>query len=351
MTFSLADFEHFFYSSRDLFCIAGFDGYFKNVNSAVTDTLGYSLEELKAIPIDSFIFPDDRDITSMHRNRLHQTLPLYNFENRYMTKSGEVVWLAWTSVSVPEKELVFAVAKNITYRKRQEEDRNHLLKALTDQIAEMQNVAYSLAHDLRAPIGNLQLLLMLEEQPDIGLISATANELRYKLDSFLDMLIEKRKKDAQLEKLSLKESLNRIISSLQSLIADSGTSISCNFSGAADVWFNSSYLDSIFLNLITNSIKYTLPGKYPIISVSSRHCETFTEIIYTDNGRGFDMNKVGEQVFQFNRRFHTVTDSKGIGLYLVRNHLNSLGGDIGIQSSEPGKGTSFIIKIREPQGI
>ncbi len=55
--------EHFFELSADLFCIAGFDGYFRKINSAVCKTLGYSEEELLAVPISSFIHPDDRQIT------------------------------------------------------------------------------------------------------------------------------------------------------------------------------------------------------------------------------------------------------------------------------------------------
>ncbi|HEY4194899.1 MAG TPA: PAS domain S-box protein [Mucilaginibacter sp.] len=115
------DLEFFFNLSPDLLCIAGFDGYFKKINPAVSKTLGYTQEELFAKPIDSFVHADDRQLTSNKRKLLTKNSPLLNFENRYISKTGEIVWLTWTSMPVKEQELVFAIAKNITHGKRFEE--------------------------------------------------------------------------------------------------------------------------------------------------------------------------------------------------------------------------------------
>ena len=115
------DLEYFFELSPDLLCIAGYDGYFKKINSAVSKTLGYSQEELFASPINSFVHPDDQIITSKNRQSLTEDQPLLNFENRYITKSGETVWLSWTSMPVKRDRLVFAIAKVVIYKKKLEE--------------------------------------------------------------------------------------------------------------------------------------------------------------------------------------------------------------------------------------
>lgn len=115
------DLEYFFQITPDLLCIVGFDGYFKKINPAVSKTLGYTDEELFSAPISSFIHPDDLQLTAQKRIELTKGQALLNFENRYLTKSGSVTWLSWTSVPVPQQELIFAIAKNITYRKRLEE--------------------------------------------------------------------------------------------------------------------------------------------------------------------------------------------------------------------------------------
>ncbi|HVW15708.1 MAG TPA: PAS domain S-box protein [Mucilaginibacter sp.] len=113
--------EFFFELSPDLLCIAGFDGYFKKINPAVSKTLGYTEEELFSRPINSFVHPDDQHVTEYRRNLIRKGTPLLNFENRYLTKTGEIVWLTWTSMPVNSKKLVFAIAKNVTHRKRLEE--------------------------------------------------------------------------------------------------------------------------------------------------------------------------------------------------------------------------------------
>lgn len=111
-----------FEMTPDLVCIAGKDGFFKNINPAVPHTLGYTREELFARPISHLIHPDDKERTAARRAKLLKGEALLNFQNRYVTKTGEVVWLEWTSVYLPGKEVVFAIAKNITARKKAEQE-------------------------------------------------------------------------------------------------------------------------------------------------------------------------------------------------------------------------------------
>ncbi|SEI38265.1 PAS domain S-box-containing protein [Dyadobacter koreensis] len=115
------DLEYFYELSPDLLCVAGYDGYFKKINPAVSKTLGYSLEELMSRPINSFVHPDDRNVTNDKRESIKTNKPLLNFENRYLTKYEEVVWLSWTSMPIERDQVVFAIAKNITYRKKLQE--------------------------------------------------------------------------------------------------------------------------------------------------------------------------------------------------------------------------------------
>jgi PAS domain S-box-containing protein len=115
------DLEYFFEAVPDLLCIAGFDGYFKKINPAVCRVLGYSEQELLASPIRDFIHPDDRERTAEKREALLQGRSLLNFENRYLSKEGSVIWLSWTSVPIEKDSLVFAVAKDITFRRQLEE--------------------------------------------------------------------------------------------------------------------------------------------------------------------------------------------------------------------------------------
>lgn len=102
-----AESNRFFELSRDMICVAGFDGYFKRVNPAFERTLGYGQEELLGRPMAEFVHPDDRNGTGG--------------ENRYLDVDGDVHWLEWTSVTIPEEELIYAVARDITDRKMLEQ--------------------------------------------------------------------------------------------------------------------------------------------------------------------------------------------------------------------------------------
>lgn len=112
----------FFEMTPDLVCIATREGFFKKINRSVIDTLEYTEEELFAQPISTFIHPEDKLVTSKEREQLLDGKPLQNFENRYISKSGKTIWLHWTSIYLAEKELVFAIAKNVTERKQAEKE-------------------------------------------------------------------------------------------------------------------------------------------------------------------------------------------------------------------------------------
>ncbi|TCK80597.1 helix-turn-helix domain-containing protein [Albibacterium bauzanense] len=117
------DLEKFFELSPDLLCIAGYDGYFKKINAAVSKTLGYTKEELFERLIIDFVHVEDREETLRTRRLIRNNDPLLRFENRYITKSNEIVWLTWTSMTIESEKVIFAIAKDITYRKKLEEYR------------------------------------------------------------------------------------------------------------------------------------------------------------------------------------------------------------------------------------
>ncbi|MDB5202738.1 MAG: domain S-box-containing protein [Ferruginibacter sp.] len=117
LTHTEADALSFFHMTPDLVCIASKEGYFKKVNKSVLEKLEYSETELFSRPIKDFQHPDDQPPTAQTRAELLEGKHLVNFQNRYISKSGKVIWLEWTSIYVPDKEIVFAIAKDITSRK------------------------------------------------------------------------------------------------------------------------------------------------------------------------------------------------------------------------------------------
>ena len=345
------NYEHFFEISPDLLCIAGFDGYFKKINTAVSDLLGYTIDELYARPINEFVYADDQNITDLVRAELIKAKPLYNFENRYVTKSGEIVWLSWTSLPVEQERLVFAIAKNITHKKKLDEDRSALLTRLTHVNNDLKQLTYTTSHDLRSPVNNVLAVLNLLDISTINdddarslvkILKLSGEYLKEMLDNYVDALSEKHNMLASLEEVDLEESLSKVLRSIHSLIETSNLKLQVEFSRLSKIRFNKAYMESVFLNLMTNSIKYARPDCLPEIRISSEEINGKVQLVFADNGQGFDLEKVGDKVFGLQQKFNDSQDSKGIGLYLVHSHVTSMGGKISLES-KPNKGAKFVL--------
>lgn len=349
------DLDHFFELTHDLLIVAGNDGYFRKVNPAVTHLLGYSVDELKSRPISEFIHPDDRELTATYREHLIKGNPLLNFENRYITKNGSVVWLAWTSIPVGDAGLIYAIAKNITHKKKLELTRNELLTSFTRINSDLKQLTYTTAHDLRSPVNNLLAVFQLidlskiQDPETIGflqILKTATNSLKKTLDAYVDVLSTKASLHVSIEDCDLQACLNHVLDSLGSLSQRADLDIRYDFSAAPTIRFNVSYLESVFLNLITNSIKYKKPDERPMVRVTSLSENGYRNVMFSDNGLGFDLETMRDKLFGFRETFHGNEDSKGIGLYLIHSHVTSLGGRIDVDS-KPNEGATFILSFKE----
>ncbi|MEG3858267.1 PAS domain S-box protein [Microcoleus sp. herbarium12] len=133
--------DRFFNISLDLLCIAGFDGYFKRLNPAWSNVLGYSRAELIAEPFLKLLHPEDREITLGKLEKLKKGYPVINLENRYLCQDGTYKWLSWTASPFAEEGLIYAVARDITSSKQAEAElrkseatNRALLNAIPDMI-------------------------------------------------------------------------------------------------------------------------------------------------------------------------------------------------------------------------
>ena len=351
---SIYNFDNFFEISADFICIAGFDGYFKRINPAVSQILGYTEEELYSRPISSFVYEPDLKNTLETREQVYKNNPLLNFENRYITKSGEIIWLSWTSMPLESEKLVYAIAKNITYTKRIEIERNTLLSNLTQINKELIVLSHKTSHDLKSPINNMLSVFDLIDiskivDPEtlelVNLLKLTSENLKNTLNSSIDQLIENENINTQIETISLNESLSEVMTSINSLILDSKAIIDVDFSAFEEIIFNKAYMKSILLNLLTNAIKYAKPDHNPIITIQSKVVNGINQLIFSDQGSGFDMDKVQDKIFGLYEKFHDNQDSNGIGLYLVYNHITNLGGRIAVESKK-NEGATFTISFK-----
>jgi PAS domain S-box-containing protein len=130
----------FFALSLDLMCIAGFDGYFKELNPAWQKCLGWTTEELQARPWIDFVHPDDVAPTLAAAEKITARDGVVSFhENRYRCKDGSYRWLQWTAQEIVGQQLIYAIARDVTDRKRAEEALRQSEERYRSVIAAMQD--------------------------------------------------------------------------------------------------------------------------------------------------------------------------------------------------------------------
>ncbi|MBF6606110.1 MAG: EAL domain-containing protein [Chloroflexi bacterium] len=134
---ALEERDRFFDVSSDMLATASADGYFIRLNPAWQATLGYDLAELRSRPFIEFVHPDDRAATNIEAARqVDEGKTVLNFENRYRHRDGSYRWLEWTSTPSADGSRLYAVARDVTGRKEEEERRLAPILAVREQRAE-----------------------------------------------------------------------------------------------------------------------------------------------------------------------------------------------------------------------
>ena len=128
----LSQLRRFFELSLDLLAIADMTGRMQRVNPAMEHLLGYSQAELQAMPPLARVYPDDLPATLAQLEHLRKGAPLAHYENRYLTRKGETVWLAWTCIAALDEGLLYAVARDVTQQRLLEVRRRRQQEVLAE---------------------------------------------------------------------------------------------------------------------------------------------------------------------------------------------------------------------------
>jgi PAS domain S-box-containing protein len=348
-----------FNNSITMTALATFDGYFKRLNPAWERTLGWSRDELVTRPFMSFLHPDDvsREEEIMKVIRTGHTVTMS--ENRYRCKDGSYRWLLWGYSPDLARKIIYATAIDITARKRSEEEvllskRNLEVAAfeLEEQNRQLDEFAHIISHNLRAPVANIKALLNFlndgSQVSDYQLIFEKIRNVTHNIGETMNELLEtiKIKKNQEIERVEIrfKDTLAKVVQSLEGELIESGATVTYNFNNAPKVYYSKPYLESILQNLISNAIKYRSPNRIPEIFVSTDLGKNGIELRVQDNGLGIDLEKFGKKLFGLHKTFHGNEEAKGVGLFLTKTQIETLGGTI-MAESQVDKGTTFIIQF------
>lgn len=159
--------DRFFTMSLDMLCIAGMDGYFKRLNPAFTETLGYTEAELLTTPLMDLVHPEDKTVTQMAVQSLAEGGLVVGFENRYLSKNGSWRWLEWKAVAAVEEGVIYATARDVT-------ERNNAAVALHEANDELELHVLERTEEL-ATANEALRIENIEHQMTMGALRATAH--------------------------------------------------------------------------------------------------------------------------------------------------------------------------------
>ncbi|MFB9842661.1 PAS domain-containing sensor histidine kinase [Mucilaginibacter ginsenosidivorans] len=319
----------------------------------------YELQESVKLSIEeaiSFFEPDHRQIMARAIDNIIKYSRPFDLELQFRTARNNLIWLRAKGIAVIDDYgkciTVRSIFQNIDYIKKKELEVQDAVNLLSDQNKRLQNFAYIVSHNLRSHTGNLQFMVDLfdqtETEDDRKEIFSHIKSISGSLNTTIEHLSEIVKIQAEIGKerkmLNLEDSLKSVLSVLQSNIRSSGAKVEYDFSEVDEVFYIPAYLESIFQNMITNSIKYRHPDRKPLIKVRSAKIRHHIYLYFEDNGLGIDLDKYGDSVFGMYKTFHHNPDAKGIGLFMTRNQVEALGGTIDIDSTV-NEGTKFTVKL------
>lgn len=339
-------FSQLFQNSPMAIVILDDKGNVVQINQGFHEMFGYSIDELKGHGLNAYIVPEELEAEGNDLNSLISSYQVIRIETVRRRKDGEMLSLIVYGVPVHMEDKtigIFGVYVDITEQKKIE-------KELKIRNTELDNFVYKVSHDLRAPLSSILGLVNLANMPgnddNPGTYMALIGRKVEQLDHFIsDVLSHSKnlKQDITIEQVDLKQIIAGTFTDLSYLRTAEVIRTEIDIDGSvfySDRW----RLAEIFRNLISNAIKYRrMDIDQPMVKVTVRINETEADISFSDNGIGIEPDKL-LNIFEMFYRASTQSDGSGLGLYIVKNAVEKLGGQIDV-FSRPLQGTEFKIII------
>ncbi|MDB5246825.1 MAG: hypothetical protein JWQ40_1219 [Segetibacter sp.] len=302
-------------------------------------------------------FKEDLPVVEKGYNSLVAGLPV-NDEYRVVHPDKSVHWIEVKIAPTLDKSgrlvRIDGVVNDIGKRKVAELERDRITADLIHRNKDLEQFTYIVSHNLRAPVTNIMALSSLlnmtaadsnnENAQLLNGLSVSINNLDSIILDLNQILAVRTPGYEKKEMVSLFSIVSDIKASIKYMIDKEKVVIDCDFREVENVFALRSYIYSIFYNLILNSIKYKQPDVSPKIDIRSGTSNGKTYILFKDNGKGIDVKKHGKDIFMLYKRFDITVEGKGIGLYMVKTTVETLGGKISLQS-ELNKGCEFRVEL------
>ncbi len=243
---------------------------------------------------------------------------------------------------------------NITNIKKNEKELKKLVNVTSSQNKRLLNFAHIVSHNLRSHSTNISSLLKLyHEETDkqtknemFRLIKQASDNLNKTILNLNEIVVINSATTEDKVPINLLNETNETLLSVKTLIKEKDAIVKVNIPESIYLKTIPAYIESILLNLVTNSLKYSSKERKPLVIISAKKQKKHTKITIKDNGLGMDLEKYGHKIFGMYKTFHGNDDARGIGLFITKNQIDALGGKITVRS-KPDSGTTFKLYFYE----
>lgn len=343
-------FSELFNNSPMAIVLLDSEGNVKQVNRGFELLFGYTITELKGNSLNQFIVPQELESEGNDLNSLISAEQVIRLETTRLRRDDETISVIIYGVPIHQEDKtigIFGVYVDITDQKKIEEE-------LKTRNSELDNFVYKVSHDLRAPLSSVLGLVNLAQMPGnddslseyVKIIGSKVGQL----DHFIsDVLSHSKnlKMDVKTGVIDFDSIIHKTFQDLNYMHGANQVELNVQITGLmfySDPW----RIGEIFRNLISNAIKYRKIDEVSRVSIQVNVKADSASIVFKDNGIGINHENL-TRIFEMFYRASEQSDGSGLGLYIVKNAIEKLGGQL-VVDSQPGAGTTFEITLPNKAG-
>jgi PAS domain S-box-containing protein len=329
------------------------------VNKAECEYLGKKPEEMIGKSDFDLYDPEVAKTSRDEDLQVIRTLkPILGKETISIKKDGEYTNFLTSKIPLFDDEGkingLIGISMDITALKKKEDQLRNLINITSVQNKKLINFAHIVSHNLRSHSANFSMLLEFlinedderEKEHILKMLSQASDRLLETLDNLNEVIDINTNVNLEKSPLNLHDNIVKVQQSLSALLEKNQVEVINHVDKDLCVSACSSYLDSIIVNLLTNAVKYKSPERNPVITINAKKHDKYVVFSVSDNGLGIDLERYGGKIFGLYKTFHNNKDARGLGLYIIKNQIEAMGGSI-TAKSEVDKGTTFNVYFNE----
>ncbi|MGW9685599.1 PAS domain-containing protein [Flagellimonas sp. 2504JD1-5] len=304
----------------------------------------------------------DKDVAQISRDEdlevMRTQKPMVGVETINVRKDGSITNFLTSKIPLLDLEGkaygLIGMSIDITNIKQKEDQLRNLINVTAVQNKKLINFAHIVSHNLRSHTANFSMLLdfLIKEKEEsekeriMGMLSHASDNLLDTLENLNEVVDISTNINMDKKSMNLNENIIKVQQNLAAFLERNKVEFINSVPDNLTVMSVPAYLESIILNLVTNAVKYRRPKASPIISLNAKKQEDNVIFSISDNGLGIDLNRYGNKIFGMYKTFHNHKDARGLGLYIIKNQIEAMGGSITV-NSEVGNGSTFHVYFNE----